>query len=374
MMYYVQKVDTSIGEQWALVREDGMLSALPCRFLKHLRAIGRSIYTQKEYAVALKFFSEFTDTLQLEYSQASMETFSEFVAWLQSPNVGFNVIPLERKAVRSARTVNTYMAAIMGFYGYLFDVGVISTDFRQKYLRKPAYAGSSPRYKDFLYHIHKYERPGQSVFHVKEPRRTINALTPEQVRKLILSASNIRDKFLLYLLFVSGMRIGEMLSLYNEDLVFDLRGGHRIELKDRGALPNGGKLKTGPRTIYVNQECLDLYDDYQYEMLERFGKDNDFLFIKIKGTRVGEAMNYSDIVSLFRRLSKKSGIHVYPHLLRHTHATMYYAKTRNAKGLQERLGHSDIQTTLNAYVHPTAEDILTDWKKASESFDLGGIL
>ena len=57
--------------------------------------------------------------------------------------------------------------------------------------------------------------------------------------------------------------------------------------------------------------------------------------------------------------------------LRHTHATMYYAKTRNAKGLQERLGHSDIQTTLNAYVHPTAEDILTDWKKASESFDLG---
>ena len=61
-------------------------------------------------------------------------------------------------------------------------------------------------------------------------------------------------------------------------------------------------MKTGPRTIYVNQECLDLYDDYQYEMLERFGKDNDFLFIKIKGTRVGEAMNYSDIVSLFRRL------------------------------------------------------------------------
>lgn len=159
----------------------------------------------------------------------------------------------------------------------------------------------------------------------------------------------------------------------NEDVVYDLRNGHRIELTERGALPNGGKLKTGPRTIYVNQECLDLYDDYQYEMLDNLNKDENFLFVKIKGERAGEAMEYHDVAALFRRLSEKTGIHVFPHLLRHTHATLYYAKTRNAKGLQERLGHLDIQTTLNAYVHPTPEDILADWKKASESFCLGGI-
>ena len=116
-----------------------------------------------------------------------------------------------------------------------------------------------------------------------------------------------------------------------------------------------------------------MYDDYQYEMLDTLNKDENFLFVKIKGARAGEAMEYHDVAALFRRLSEKTGIHVFPHLFRHTHATLYYAKTRNAKGLQERLGHLDIQTTLNAYVHPTPEDILADWKKASESFRLGGI-
>lgn len=216
-MYYVQKVDTSMGEQWALVCDNGKLSVLPCRFLKHLLAVGKSVYTQREYAIALKLFSEFMDTMRLEYAQASMKTFAEFVAWLQDPTVGSNIISLERKPLRSARTVNAYMSAVMSFYAYLFAMGVISTDFSQKYLRKPAFTGAEPRYKDFLYHTYRGENHARSVFHVKEPRKRIPALTPEQVQSLIRSATNIRDKFLLYLLFVSGIRVGELLFLMNSN-------------------------------------------------------------------------------------------------------------------------------------------------------------
>ena len=44
------------------------------------------------------------------------------------------------------------------------------------------------------------------------------------------------------------------------------------------------------------------------------------------------------------------------HSLRHTHATMLIAAGANIKDVQERLGHADIETTMNKYVHNT-EDI-----------------
>ena len=50
-------------------------------------------------------------------------------------------------------------------------------------------------------------------------------------------------------------------------------------------------------------------------------------------------------------------------MLRHTHATIYYQETKDIKQVQERLGHAQIQTTMNLYLHPSDEDIRKDWEK-----------
>ncbi len=371
-MYVVKSINTNTGFQWCLLDDNGHLVELPNRFLKHLSNVGKSSYTLKGYAYGLKFFSEFLENENIKYTDVGMNNFFEFLVWLQDPSIGTNVRNIkESKPLRAPRTVNTYMAAVMSFYRYLFKMDLISTNFDKEYLYEGTYTGTNSRYKDFLYHTHKDKNSVHSVFHVKEPRKAVDVLTPKEVQQVITSTTNIRDKFLVYLLFVSGLRIGELLSLYNEDIIFDHKEGHRIRLKDRGLLSNGGKLKTGERTIYINQECMDLYDDYQYEMLDRFDKNSDFLFVKIKGENVGDGMTYEDVMSLFRRLSEKTGLHLYPHLFRHTHATIYYSKTKDPKQLQERLGHRDIQTTLNTYVHPTPEDILHSWEAAVDSFKIG---
>ena len=73
------------------------------------------------------------------------------------------------------------------------------------------------------------------------------------MQQVLNATTNIRDTFLIQLLFETGLRIGEVLSLFIEDFIFDHAKGHRIRLVDRGELENGAKLKTGEREIFVSQ-------------------------------------------------------------------------------------------------------------------------
>lgn len=129
---------------------------------------------------------------------------------------------------------------------------------------------------------------------------------------------------------------------------------------------NGARLKIGERKIYISQSLIDLYDDYLYEV----STDSEFLFIKVKGKNVGEPLDYNDVNSIFKRLRKKTGIMVHPHLLRHTHATIFYNKSKNIKQVQERLGHSNIQTTMDLYIHNNDQIIRENWEKVKDLFQI----
>jgi len=226
------------------------------------------------------------------------------------------------------------------------------------------------KYKDFLYHINKGKPSNRNILKLKKKRRKVKVLRKEQVEQLIQATNNIRDRLLILVLFETGLRIGELLSLFLEDFISDHKNGHRIRLVDRGELENGAKLKTGEREIFVSRELMDLFDDYLYEVVDELDIHTNFVFVKMRGSKIGRAMNYQDASSLFNRLSKKTGINVHPHLLRHTHATMFYKQTGDIKQVQERLGHSLIQTTMDLYLHPSSEDIRESWEKVQHAFNI----
>jgi integrase len=66
---------------------------------------------------------------------------------------------------------------------------------------------------------------------------------------------------------------------------------------------------------------------------------------------LGNEMTEAQVSGFFRRLSNRMEFKVSAHMLRHTMATEM-AKTGQIKTLQQILGHSDINTTMNFYVHP----------------------
>src|SRR5205807_8049883 len=76
----------------------------------------------------------------------------------------------------------------------------------------------------------------------------------------------------------------------------------------------------------------------------------------------GAALTVAAVEKMFQYYSKRSGIILHPHVLRHTHATALarsYLQDGEAvdwKFIQERLGHASVVTTMQTYTHLTNED------------------
>ena len=367
---YVQEVKVQGQRKYLLIGSEGIPITPVVKYLKYLDQTGKSHNTLKTYCYGLKHYFTFLEETGKDYKQITLQGMAEFVSWLQIPYRNSKVItasPMTSKL--TAKTVNLTITVVTNFYDYLYRNDELPTDVADK-LMKQIYVGNGKRYKGFLHHITKGNPVTKNLLKVKEPKKKLKTLTKEQVVQLVQATSNIRDEFLLNLLFETGLRIGEVLSLHIVDFKRDYRIGYHIQLVDRGELENGAKLKTNERKIEISSDLMNLYDDYLYEVLDELETDTNFLFVKLKGANKGEPLEYTDVQSLFKRLKQKTGIDAHPHLLRHTHASIYYQTTKDVKLVQERLGHAQIQTTMDIYVHQTDEEIRAEWEKAQHAFQL----
>jgi integrase len=221
------------------------------------------------------------------------------------------------------------------------------------------------KYKPFLHHISKGNLAKTKLLKVKEPKTFPGCLSDEEVKTLINACNRIRDKFLICLLYETGMRIGETLGLRHSDMVTG--GKNEVHITNRLDNFNQARAKSGDRIIHVNKELMQFYSDY---LIEEYPEDvdSDYVFVSIWSHQVepGTPLKYSAVDSLFRRLSKKTGIHATAHLLRHSHATNLIRAGWDMSYVQKRLGHTDIQTTVNTYVHLLDDDLKAEYQKYLE--------
>ncbi|MCU5600936.1 site-specific integrase [Bacillus wiedmannii] len=366
----VQEVILENGKRYILVDSDGVPVIPVVKYLKYLDVTGKSSNTLKTYCYALKQYFLYLQETEKDYKHIRLEDLVEFVGWLRNPYESTKVMSLRPvQTKKTERTVNLTVTAVTNFYDYLYRNEELPRDMEEKLIRQ-VFTGGRTRYKSFLHHVNKDKPSMRNVLKIKEPRKRVQTLTIEQVEQVLAATTNIRDTFLIRLLFETGLRIGEALSLFLEDFKFSHQKGHRIRLTDRGELENSAKLKTGEREIFVSQELIDLYDDYMYDVVDELDFETNFVFVKLRGKNRGKPMTYGDVEALFKRLRQKIGLNIHPHLFRHTHATMYYQETKDIKQVQERLGHSQIQTTMNLYLHPSDEDTRKVLEKAQGAFQI----
>lgn len=342
-----------------IVLDDDYLPVSPIqKYLHYLDSVGRSPNTIQTYAYNLKLFWEFLRDSKLDWQEISLSQLSNFIHWLRNPSKSvLSTQPIVSK--RCEKTINHCLTTVCGFYEFQERIGATEGVDAYRYQLQ-----LGCKYKPFLHHLSKGKEVKTRLLKIKEPKTFPGCLTPEQVNTLVEACNTLRDKFLIRLLYETGLRIGEVLGLRHEDMVT----GKTLEIHVVPRLDNFNLVrgKAGvERTVHVSKELMQWYSAYLcHEYPEEI--DCDFIFVVIKAPAQGEIgtpLGYKTVDSLFRRLSQKIGIKVNPHLLRHTHATELIRAGWDMSYVQKRLGHSDIQTTVNIYIHLDDQDMISEYKK-----------
>jgi len=175
----------------------------------------------------------------------------------------------------------------------------------------------------------------------------------------------LRDKFLVSLLHETGMRIGQALGLHHEDIK---SWNNEIIIRYRDDNENMAYSKSkNEYIVHVSNSILSLYADYVIK--ECHNLQSDFVFVNLQSRYRGRPLGYSSVQYLFNRLSQKSGIHITPHMYRHSHATELIQAGWDGSYVQKRLGHASVQTTMDLYTHLSDSDLknaFKDYQKQKE--------
>ncbi|GAA6619758.1 tyrosine-type recombinase/integrase [Scytonema sp. NUACC26] len=357
----VQKIRLPNSDRvtWTVLGDDYLPIRPVEQFISYLESIERSPNTIRAYAYHLKLFWEFLRDNCLEWTQIQISDLAEFIAYLRYPQPGIATLR-EQQSLRTEATVNAIVTSVFMLYDYQERLGIVRGI--------PIYTEQMQpgrRYKSFLHHINKSKPIRTKLIKLKEPRRKPKTLTQEQVQELIAACDRARDKFLVALLYESGMRIGQALGLRHEDIK---SWDNIIRIVPRTDNSNGARAKTKEiYDIHISKELMSYYTEY---LLREFDEcESDYVFVNLWDGVIGQPMKYNAVADLFRRLSAKAGFKVHCHMLRHTHATELIRSGWDAAHIQKRLGHAQVQTVLNTYTHLEDEDMKEAYKDYLEKRD-----
>jgi integrase len=365
----VVSVKTEEGkERYYVADKDGLPIEPILKFVRFKDNTNYARNTLRMYCQHLKLYFEYLEERRIDFQKITIDDLSLFVNWLQNPYKSFKVVStMSLETARSARTVNNIVNSVLAFYDYILrheDYSNNVSERLKKFISMP-----TRNFKGFLYGIaYEKRKITSNILKLKVPKSKPKTLTKQEIEQLVKICNNLRDKFLLSLLYETGIRIGEALSLWIED--FDI-SDMIIDLKDRGQLENNAEIKTvsSPRKINISQNLADIFMEYiaEYHNEE---VDTNHIFIKISGNNKNKAMDYVDVDNLFRKLKKKTDIYVTPHMFRHSSLTVLRMAGWQPELLRIRAGHKNIYTTLNTYIHPSDEDITKEFEKTRPNLNL----
>ena len=128
----------------------------------------------------------------------------------------------------------------------------------------------------------------------------------------------------------TGVRAQELIDLNLADVRFE----------DRSLWVRAGKGEKG-RLIPMTHDLMRVLTAYLKER-DRLGRAHPRLFVSVKSD---QPITYKSIQRLVHKLRDKSGIYFYPHMLRHTFATLMLEGGADIYAISRMMGHSDIKTT-----------------------------
>ena len=276
-------------------------------YLRHLTVErGMSKNTLAAYRRDLNRYEQFLT----ERGIVSVETISELI-------VGDFGIALTAKWGLAATSVARVLSGVRGFHRYLMLEGVTAND-------------NAARVKP-----------------PKPARRLPKAITVAQIEALLASSGpeatdedamaldpiKVRDRAILELLYATGARVSEVVSLDVDDLVDQTM----VRLFGKGS-----KERIVPVGSYA-QRAVEAYLVRVRPLLAKLGKGTPAVFLNQRGSRLSRQSVWQIISDAAAKA--KLSTEVSPHTLRHSFATHLLEGGADVRVVQELLGHSSVATT-----------------------------
>lgn len=267
---------------------------------------GFSDNTILSYKRDLKLFSEYMIMSSIKYENLKKKNAREYIGYL-----------IENS--KSPATVHRNVASVKGFYDYLHKIKLIR--------RNPFYG---------------IELPAQSK-HIPE------ALTISEVDNLLSAPDTktlkgIRDKAMFELIYATGMKVSELISLKVSD----------VNLKEK-TINCGNSKKT--RNVPLGRICYDALNKY----LKQRTTKSDMLFVNM----YNEPISRQGFWKLLKAYKEIAGISkdISPKVLRHSFAVHLAQNGLEAESLKQLMGYSSI-ASANVYVEMVNEEIKNKYIKA----------
>ena len=218
-----------------------------------------------------------------------------------------------------------------------------------KYYNKSLKSLKTSEIKSYLFYLQKDRRNGlksihrhlnaiKTYYHTYDMNNADNIKLPKltkdlpvflnfgEIKRLIEAADNKRDRLIVQMLYVSGLRVSELVALDIDSIE---------ENKIKVLQGKGGK----DRITYIDTSTLILLNEY----ISSRKSNNSALF----NNKYGKRINIRSIERLIKKLAIKAAINkkVTPHTLRHSFATHMLQNKANIVVIKDLLGHSNLATT-----------------------------
>ena len=389
--YRSQRLALPSGERtWTVLGRDHRMVEPAEEYLEYLRAQQASPNTVKSYARALALWWQYLDAFDLGWDAVTLADFGAFLTWLRTGDEP-GVVSIERRGARFAEsTIAARLRAVISCYDYHvlngLDVG--------RDLHRITHRGGG-RYKPLLEHIARRKGRRQAVIGVRHRRQGAPPiLTPQQIECICEACASwddetrawrgsVRNRLLWMLLAETGLRLGEALGVAHRDWHTGRGDTPFIEVVARDHV-HAVRVKSGYRRLYVSDELDRLYGEYVWWLCEA-GADlatEDFdatcVFVNLdRQPRFAPWRPESvyDLVDRLRRQLSGQVPHTWtPHWMRHSHATALLLSGVPVHVVSRRLGHADVQTTLNTYAHVTEDAemrAVAQWKAFAAGWRIG---
>ncbi len=264
--------------------------------------------TIEAYTRDLKKFYAFT---KLEASQITEKDIHDYLKYLKQEGI-------------QERSVSRVISCLKSFYKFLLIDKVVT--------RNPMENIEIPKLKKSLPH----------------------ALSEEEVNALLevplVDHFSYRNKAMLELLYASGLRVSELVSLTLQDI--------DLENASLRVMGKGSKERIVPMGEYACYFVRLYLEEHRIFLIKK--EYNDYLFLNNHGKK----LTRQGFFKIIKERAREAGIkkELSPHTLRHSFATHLLNHGADLRSIQELLGHSDISTT-QIYTHVSNEHLKENYKK-----------